>query len=261
MQSGDCEGGCIKTEQIRVRDSWLASVSQETPLAKLPCDACPGRSRGVCAPLDDARLKRLLQLGGRRRWMRREILYRADEPVQAFYKITRGIVVESRTLVDGRRQIIGIRALGDLCGYPAHEGHYLFTGEALTDVHACAFNGERFDAFVGGDVDVACALAQDVSGKLQRATAHMAAMGQLRSAERVAHFLMEMHELYACRYLPVHPLELQLTRQEIADYIGLTLETVSRAFSKLRDLRVIALVGNDAVAILDKDRLCALAGR
>ena len=75
----------------------------------------------------------------------------------------------------------------------------------------------------------------------------------------MAHFLVEIHELYAARHIGTTPLTLHLTRQEIADYLGLTLETVSRSFSKLRDMHVIALVGSDAVAILDEGRLAALA--
>ena len=229
------------------------------PPGKLLCDSCPGRSLGICRPLDDPRLAQVLSLGGRRRWARREVMYRADEPVRGFYKITKGIVAESRTLDDGRRQIVGIRTVGDLCGYPAHKGRYLFGGEALTEVEACAFDGHKFQAFISRHVDLACALAEDMSDKLKRATENMTVIGQLKSTERVAHFLVEIYELYASRHIGTEPLTLYLTRQEIADYLGLTLETVSRSFSKLRDMRVIALVGGDAVAILDEDRLADIA--
>jgi CRP/FNR family transcriptional regulator len=201
----------------------------------------------------------LLALGGRRQWAKREIMYRAGEPVRGFYKIIKGIVAESRTLDDGRRQIIGIRTVGDLCGYPAHKGRYLFSGEPLTAVEVCAFDGHRFGAFMSSHVDLACALVEDISDKLKRATENMMVIGQLRSTERVAHFLVEISELYTSRHIDTQPLTLHLTRHEIADYLGLTLETVSRSFSKLRDMRVIALVGGDAVAILDEHRLSTLA--
>jgi CRP/FNR family transcriptional regulator len=223
------------------------------------CDSCPGRSLGICRPLDDQRLAHLLTMGGRRHWTKREFMHRADETARTIYKITKGIVAEARTLDDGRRQIIGIRTVGDLCGYPAHRGRYLFSAEALTEVEACAFDGERFGAFVRRNVDLACALAEDVSDRLKRATENMTVIGQLKSTERVAHFLVEIHELYAARHVCTRPLALHLTRQEIADYLGLTLETVSRSFSRLRDLQLIALVGGDAVAILDEDKLEALA--
>jgi CRP/FNR family transcriptional regulator len=75
----------------------------------------------------------------------------------------------------------------------------------------------------------------------------------------VAHFLIEIFELYTTSHITAQPLALHLTRQEIADYLGLTLETVSRSFSKLRDLEVIALVGVDSVAILNEKRLTDIA--
>ncbi|MBN9086547.1 MAG: Crp/Fnr family transcriptional regulator [Reyranella sp.] len=245
----------MKTEQIRPAATWRLS----SPPRKLLCDSCLGSSLGICRPLDDQRLAQLLAMGGRRRWSKREFMYRTDEPARTVYKITKGIVAESRTLDDGRRQIIGIRTVGDLCGYPEHRGRYLFCAEALTEVEACAFDGEKFVAFIGRDIDLACALAEDVSDRLRRATRNLTVIGQLKSTERVAHFLVEIHELYVSRHICTHPLTLHLTRQEIADYLGLTLETVSRSFSRLRDMRLIALVGGDAVAILDEDRLSHIA--
>jgi len=175
------------------------------------------------------------------------------------YKITKGIVVESRTLADGRRQIVGIRAEGDLCGYPSRRGQHLFTAEALSDVEACAFDAQRFEGLLSQYIDLARALTAEVSGKLIRATDSMIAIGQLGSVERVAHFLIELNELQPCLEAGARPINLYLTRQEIADYLGLTLETISRAFSKLRDMQLIASVGGDAVVVLDEERLRGLA--
>jgi CRP/FNR family transcriptional regulator, anaerobic regulatory protein len=226
--------------------------------AKLPCDSCPGRTLGICRPLEDQRLAHLLAMGGQRRWTKREFLYRTDDPVQTLYKITKGVVAESRMLDDGRRQIVGIRTIGALCGYPDHEGRYLFSAEALTEVEACSFERTRFNAFVGRHIDLACALAEDTSERLVRASENMTVIGQLKSTERVAHFLVEIFELYARHHDP-QPLAMHFTRHEIADYLGLTLETVSRSFSKLRDLQVIALVGPDSVAILNEKKLTDIA--
>jgi CRP/FNR family transcriptional regulator, anaerobic regulatory protein len=248
----------VKSERIQPNDTRLTSSRPPLP-APSPCDSCAGRSLGICRPLDDQRLTHLLSMGGRRHWRKREIMYRADEPVRSFYKITKGVVAESRTLGDGRRQIVAIRTVGDLCGYPEHKGRHLFSGEALTEVEVCAFDRHKFDAFLSRDVDLACALAEDISDKLRRAMQNMTVIGKLRSTERVAHFLVEIYELYASRGVDTDPLILHLTRQEIADYLGLTLETVSRSFSRLRRMRVIGLVRGDAVAILDEYRLAAIA--
>ena len=86
-------------------------------------------------------------------------------------------------------------------------------------------------------------------------------MGRLHSVERVAHFLIELSELQGLTEMTSGSMKLYLTRQEIGDYLGLTLETVSRAFSKLRDMRVIAVLGSDSVAIIDEERLRELTRR
>ena len=117
------------------------------PLTSLPCDRCVGRALNLCKPLDDASLRRLLALGSVRHWKRHETLFRAGDPMTSFFKIRKGIVAVSRTLDDGRRQIIAIRAPGDCVGYLDNNGKYAFEGEALTDVEACAFDRRGFDAF------------------------------------------------------------------------------------------------------------------
>ena len=107
--------------------------------APLPCDRCVGRALNLCKPLDDARLRRLLALGGIRHWKRHETLFRAGDPMTSFFKIRTGIVAVSRALDDGRRQIVAVRAPGDCVGYLDSDGKYAFEGEALTDVEACAW--------------------------------------------------------------------------------------------------------------------------
>jgi CRP/FNR family transcriptional regulator len=201
----------------------------------------------------------LLSFGASRRWARRETIFRAGEPAGSFFKIVRGFVALTRMIDDGRRQIVSIHTTGDLCGYLDNNGLYQFGGEALTDVEACGIDRRKFDVFASHNPDLASALFADLAEKLSRAKENMAVIGQLRSTERVAHFLVEVDRLYAERRVAVQPLALHLTRQEIADYLGLTLETVSRSFAKLKQQHLIALVGGDAVVILDHKKLAALA--
>ena len=221
----------------------------------LPCDRCVGRSFNLCKPLDDARLRVMLGLGGFRRWKKREVLFRAGEPIGAFFKIRSGVVAVSRTLDDGRRQIVAVRAPGDCVGYLDVDGRYAFEGEALTDVAACAFDRRRFDDFAAQHPDLAAAVAEALSAALRQSSEHMLVLGQLRSTERVAHFLTEIEALYRQRHVSTRPLSLKMSRTEIADYLGLTIETVSRAIGKLKNRNVIGVIGSDEVVVLDKVRL------
>ena len=87
----------------------------------------------------------------------------------------------------------------------------------------------------------------------------MLVLGQLRSTERVAHFLAEIDPLYRQRHVSSRPLSLNMSRAEIAAYLGLTIETVSRSIGKLKDRGVISLMESDEVVILDDEKLRQIA--
>jgi CRP/FNR family transcriptional regulator len=224
----------------------------------LPCDRCVGRSLNLCRPLDDARLRRLLALGGIRHWKRHETLFRAGDPMASFFKIRKGIVAVSRALDDGRRQIVAVRAPGDCVGYLDNDGKYAFEGEALTDVEACAFDRRGFDAFATDHPDLAAAVTEALSSALKQTGQAMLVLGQLRSTERVAHFLCEIDALYRQRHIGGTPLALHMSRGEIGDYLGLTIETVSRSMGKLKKRGLIGLVGGDGIVVLDSAKLRAM---
>ena len=224
----------------------------------LPCDSCVGRSLNLCKPLDDGRLRRLLALGGIRNWKRHETLFRAGDPMTSFFKIRKGIVAVSRALDDGRRQIVAVRAPGDCVGYLDNDGKYAFEGEALTDVEACAFDRRGFDRFAADHPDLAAAVNEALSRALKQTGQAMLVLGQLRSTERVAHFLCEIDALYCRRRIGGTPLTLHMSRGEIGDYLGLTIETVSRSMGKLRKRGLIGLVGGDGVVVLDGEKLRAM---
>jgi len=217
-----------------------------------------GRDLNLCKPLDDKGLVHLLSLGGPRVWAKGETLFRAGDPMGSFFKIRCGVAAVFRVLDDGRRQVVALRAPGDCLGYLEQGGRYSFEGVALTDVEACAFDRRQFDAFAAAHPDLAAATAETLSRALKQVGQAMVVLGQLKSTERVAHFLVEIDALYRERHIALTPLSLLMTRSQIADYLGLTVETVSRAFGKLKKWAVIELVGNDAVIILDRAKLRAI---
>lgn len=222
---------------------------------ELPCDHCIGRHLNLCKVLDEERLQQLLALGSIRHWQRHQILFRAGDPVSNFFKIRQGLVSVSRTLDDGRRQIVAVRAPGDCVGYLDTDGHYTFEGEALTDVEACSFDRRRFDGLVAENPDLAAALAAALSSALAQSAESMLVVGKLRSTERVAHFLGKMALLHRDLHAKPGPFQLYMNRSEIADHLGLTIETVSRSMTKLKERAVIGLVESDEVIVLDHAKL------
>ena len=111
----------------------------------------------------------------------------------------------SRSLDDGRRQIVAVRAPGDCVGYLDVGGRYAFEGDALTDVEACAFDRRRFDAFATQHPDLAAAVAETLSAALRQSGEAMLVLGQLKSTERVAHFLAEIDTLSSSAMSPRDP--------------------------------------------------------
>ncbi len=202
----------------------------------------------------------MLALGTIRRWKRHEILFRAGDPMSSFFKIRDGVVAVSRTLDDGRRQIVAVRSAGECVGYLDSAGRYAFEGQALTDVEACAFDRRGFDALVADNPTLAAALAEALSQALTQSAESMLVVGKLRSTERVAHFLAEMVLVHRRSSAAGMPLRLHMNRTEIADYLGLTVETVSRSIGKLKKRSVISLLESDEVIVLN-DALLGQIGK
>jgi len=175
-----------------------------------------------------------------------------------FFKITSGIVAVSKILPDGRRQILDFFLPGDLCGFLETDRDYEFDGEAITDATTCSFDRERFMSFANRHPDVAEALHVAVADRLKRAVLHMAVLGQLTSTERVATFLCSLTVACGPRDIATNPLVLPMNRTDIADYLGLRLETVSRAFSRLRQRRFIE-IDNDEFVVINRAALVEMS--
>ena len=237
----------------------MSTTASSRSSGDLRCHDCLGRTFNICKPLDDEGLVELLGLGAPLRWPRHTLIFRAGEKQAAFFKITRGLVAVSSTLPDGRRQIVAFRAPGDIVGYLEKDGRYAFEGEALTDVEGCSYDRRRFDAMVARRPELAAAIATALSDALRQTGHGMTVIGQLKSTERVANFLAELCALYEQRQMMAGPLVLHMSRAEIADYLGLTIETVSRSFSALKRRRIISREATGEIAILDAKGLRAAA--
>lgn len=223
----------------------------------VPCTTCVGRSLNVCAPLSLEDLSGLLARGGPKSWRKRDILFRAGDPATVFFKIRKGVVAVSRLLVDGRRQIVAVRIAGDCIGYLSEDGRYAFEGQALTDVEVCVFNRGQFDLLANNRTDLAAATNAALASALKQSAQAMLMLGRLRSAERVAYFLAELDTLNRERFGASQTLPLFMNRAEVADYLGLTVETVSRAIGKLKKRGLIALIDSGEILVLDREKLCA----
>jgi CRP/FNR family transcriptional regulator len=222
----------------------------------LPCRKCPVREHNVCQPLDNDRLRDLYE--NQRAWTRGQFLYRAGDHAGPIFKIISGIIAVSNTLPDGRRQILDFFFPGQICGYLETSGHYSFDGQALTDVTVCCFTRARFKAFPAAHDDLREVVRAALASKIGSVSRHAAQLGLANSLESVAGFLCWVGDRYSEQGLSRTRFDLPMTRDDIADHLGVGMERVSRTFSELRRLKIIETKGV-TVTILDPVRLSALS--
>jgi CRP/FNR family transcriptional regulator len=213
----------------------------------------------ICGALDQRLQVDLFESGHRQEWARRQQLFSSDAPAGPIFKVTSGIVAVSKTLPNGARQIVRFVLPGDICGYLSEAGRYSFDGEAITEVVTCTFPRDRFDSFAATHDAAAGAVRNELSRVLSAAGRHMTVLGRMPTAARVARFLCTMKADLNARSAAPDQVTLPMARGDIADYLGMRLETVSRSFAKLRKLRLIS-VRAEEIVILDEAGLAAVAG-
>jgi CRP/FNR family transcriptional regulator, nitrogen fixation regulation protein len=176
-------------------------------------------------------------------------IYGENEPADYLYKVVSGTVRTYKVLVDGRRQIGGFHLPGDMFGFESGDEH-TFSAEAITDCKILVIRRSAVIALAARDNDVAQQMWALTARELQRVQDHI--MVLIKSArERVASFLLEM----AGRAAGGGAVELPMSRQDIADYLGLTIETVSRTLTQLEKTAAIELPTSRRIVLRNRSAL------
>lgn len=220
------------------------------------CDGCGVRDRAICADLspdDRAALSRI----GRRVMLRagQTVMWEGDDSA-VVANVIEGTLKLATATGDGREQIVGVVYASDFIGRPfgARTPHSV---TALTDARLCLFPRGAFDGFARNHGELQHRLLQRTLDDLDRTRAWMLLLGRKTAREKVATFLLDM----GARLTPDRAgvIDLPLSRQQIADILGLTIETVSRQMTDLKRQGVIALIGRRGVRLVDGPALEALA--
>ena len=177
------------------------------------------------------------------------------EPAEYLYQVIDGAVRSYKLLSDGRRQIGAFHLAGDIFGLENGEAHR-FTAEAIVDSTVRLAKRASLAGVAARDATVARDLLSMTASNLQHAEDHMLLLGRKTALERVAAFLLEMDR----RLTAAGVMALPMCRRDIADYLGLTLETVSRALSVLHDKGILGFIGQTQrqIVLLDRPKLAEL---
>jgi len=236
----------------------------DTPrLSPQDCGDCPIRHRAVCARCDADELTVLEEMKYYRSFEAGQTVIWAGDRMDFVGSVVEGVATLTQTMEDGRTQMVGLLFPSDFVGRPGRTGA-AYNVTATTDLVMCCFRKRPFEQMMETTPHVAQRLLQMTLDELDAAREWMLVLGRKTAREKIASLLTIIARRDASLNLvPVEgrlSFDLPLTREAMADYLGLTLETVSRQISALKRDGVIELQGNRHVTVPDFDRLQEEAG-
>ncbi len=236
---------------------------QDIHTAGIPvlCRACEARHKGMCGALTPDELTRFARSTHKARHTAGEELIGESTPTESYANVMRGVVKLTKGLEDGRQQVVGLQFAPDFLGR-LFSDESAVTAEAASEVELCVAPRHALERMVADSPALEHRLMQQTLRELDEARDWMVTLGRKGAAEKVASFLLLIAEHANPERADLNAVEfdLPLSRSDIADFLGLTIETVSRQLTRLRSNGVIELAGLRHVAIPDLDRLRAMTG-
>lgn len=233
------------------------------------CATCDVRQTAVCGALDTERLNALSVHALTQTYLPEETVFIESYPCKHYFNIVRGVARLSKSLADGRRQIVGFGYANSLAGYTT-DIDYPYTMEAISELVVCRFPRRAFETNLDRSDELKTAFIKRTQRELSRCRDHIVLLGKRTAMERLAFFLYESMSRSSISggtsggtsgtgHTDRTEVWLPMSREDIADFLGLTTETVSRAFTKLRQSGTIDMPCPKHLYIKDAEGLRALA--
>ncbi len=221
------------------------------------CRACESRHRGICGALNPEQLVYLSKHTSKHVFASEQELVAAGEDIHRYSNILSGVVKLTKMMSDGRQQIVGLQFAPDFLGRPFRRQSDV-VAEAATDVRVCSFPRAVLEELTRQSPEMEHRLHEQTLKELDEAREWMLTLGRKSANEKVASFLLLIamhHDPEA--HLPHAEIrfDLPLKRSDIADFLGLTIETVSRQLTKLRKAGLIQIENTRTVIVRDIDAL------
>ena len=223
------------------------------------CERCAGAVKGLCHTLDDVDQAALSAASTTLRLPARSAVFREGDRAAAVFTLVDGAAKLLRSLPDGRQQIIGFRFPGDFIGYTARD-RYPCDAELVTDSTVCRLDRARLESMSRHCAPLSHRLLALCAEDLASAQEQLGAMAQRSAEGRVAAFLLMLRAAARRNGQPGIALSLPMPRADIGDYLGLTIESVSRVFAALRREGLLREPSRGQVTLTDLAALESLAG-
>ncbi len=231
-----------------------------TPTKAVRCLVCGVREASFCAVLSAGELEQLHAMSSQKTFEPGELIVEEDATVRQVANVLTGTIKLFKLLPDGRQQITGFLFAGDFLG-PMLSGEYATFAEAVTRVELCLFDQDRLRDQMDAWPHLERRLFEDATATLDRALDWMLLLGRKTATERVASFFVMLAERAVAggERRDSVVVEVPMSRCDIADYLGLTMETVSRQISSLRRQGLLEVAGAHAIEVGDLEGLRRLA--
>ncbi len=233
------------------------AVARPMP-AGSPCGACPVRHLTVCAVLDPEELLQLTAIVSNVELSAGQPLFDEGEPAVHVFNVTAGAIRVYKLLPDGRRQITGFLFAGDFLGLAVTDV-YAYGAEAVIPAVLCRFPRRKLEGLMARFPKMESRLLGMASNELVIAQEQMLLLGRKNAKEKVVSFLLMLSRREVQRGQPGDPVAVPITRADIGDYLGLTTETVSRTFTRLKNSGLISMQPGGRVRLVDREALNDLA--
>lgn len=243
-----------------------AVYSAERVLPIFRCQQCAVRNRAVCGAMSDEQIARLSEISHRKKYTTGQMIMSDQEPVTFFANVISGTIKLTKTIADGRQQIVGLLFPPDFLGRTFSRSNPYFA-EAASDVEVCMFPNEAFERLIDIYPELKHRLFERTLDELDAAREWMLLLGRKTAEEKVASFLLLLARrsvITDCSHesQPIaRRFELPLRRADMADYLGLTIETISRQLTRLKAARIIDMIDTRTFEVPDVANLADVAGQ
>jgi CRP/FNR family transcriptional regulator len=241
----------LKTDNVR------CELAKNDDLGHTRCALCGIRPYSFCRCLNEDELKVFSKISSERMFSDKQNIFLQQEKSKNLYNVTEGNIKIYQLLTDGRLQIIGFLYPGDFFG-SYRQGRYNYSAQAIGNVKVCVFNEATLNRHLEKNPKLSRELLNITANELTLAQDRIRVLGKLTATERMANFILNISDQRARIKWQDNPVSLPMNRQDIADYLGLTIATVSREITRLKTSNIIKVLSASQIYINDRTKLSLL---
>ncbi|TDT52063.1 Crp/Fnr family transcriptional regulator [Fonticella tunisiensis] len=225
------------------------------------CEGCTGkycaRKVSIFSMLDDKHIKEVISMIKRRKYKKGQILFFEGDVSDKLFIINKGKIKIYKYTKEGKEQILYILSEGDFIGDLSllKRGKYEFNAEALQDVDVCILTKDNFDRIIRVNPEIPIKMLEHIHDRVVGLEKLVQTLSTKDVEARLAGLLINFAKDFGRKTSEGIEINTPLSREEMANYIGITRETISRKLTSMQDAGIIELVGNKKIVIKDVERL------